>query len=173
VLATSNAEVEALLNGVTLGGSTFEYVLDGIEGWVYSDCATGCPGEEVALHRLYHPGKDDFVVVPTSEVAAMQAQGYFAPNHPDLPEIIGYAYPNVDSDSDGLVDGFEALIGSDRTDPDSDGDGISDGDELLFYDTSNPDPTLHGYGDPCSNGCPIFTDGFESGDAAQWSSSTP
>ncbi len=98
----------------------------------------------------------------------MNSQGYLAPIDPELPEVIGYGFQNVDTDGDWLIDGLERLIGSDVTDPDSDADGVTDGQELLGYDRSNPDPALHGYGDPCSNGCPIFADGFESGDTSAW-----
>ncbi|MCP4660696.1 MAG: hypothetical protein GY856_35290, partial [bacterium] len=166
--ATSIAEVETYLNGAALNGG-FEYKLDGIEGYVLEHCDFGCPRKAVSLHRLYNPTRHDTVVVPKSQVAAMKSQGYLAPADPGLPEVLAHAFENVDSDGDGLIDGFEELIGSDILNPDSDGDGLSDGEELLVYDRSSADPALHGYRDPCSNGCPMFADGFESGDTSEWS----
>jgi hypothetical protein len=165
--ATSATEVETYLNGAALNG-VFKYVLDGIEGYVYEYNGAACPLGATTLHRLYNASRHDTVVVPASERAAMTSQGYLPPLDPDLPEIIGCGFENVDSDADGLIDGFERLIGSDILDPDSDGDGVSDGQELLVYDQSSPNPVLHGYRDPCSNGCPIFADGFESGDTSAW-----
>lgn len=171
--ATSTAEVEAYLGGVNLNGTLFKYKLDNIEGYIYEHCNSGCPPGVVALHRLYNSARHDTVIVPASQVAAMNAQGYFAPTDPNLPEIIGFGFSNVDTDSDGLIDGFERLIGTNLNDSDSDDDGVSDGQELLVYDRSNPDPALRGYSDPCSNGCPIFADGFEIGNTSLWSSTTP
>jgi subtilisin family serine protease len=171
--ATSTAEVELFLNGITLGGTTFRYLLDGIEGYVYEHCDSGCTRGEVRLRRLYHPVRDDMVVVPEDLVPAYQAQGYAAPAGSGLSQILGWAYRNTDADGDGLVDGFERLVGTDPLDADSDGDSVSDGEELLVYDRSHLDPGLRGYGDPCSNGCPIFVDGFESGDTAGWSGAAP
>jgi len=166
--ATSAAEVATYLDGAALNG-IFKYVLDGIEGYVYKHCDAGCPPEAVALHRLYNSSRRDTVIVPESEVATMMSQGYLPPPDPDLKEIVGYTLPNVDSDGDGLIDGFERLVGTKILNPDSDADGVSDGQELLFYDRSSPNPAAHGYRDPCSNGCPIFTDGFESGNTSAWS----
>lgn len=166
--ATSAEEVATYLDGASLNG-TFKYVLDGIEGYVYEHCDFGCPPEAVALHRLYNSSRHDTVIVLESEVAEMMNQGYLPSPDPDLKEIVGYALPNVDSDEDGLIDGFERLIGTLLLDTDSDADGISDGQELLFYDRSSPDPALRGYGDPCSSPCPIFIDGFESGNTTAWS----
>ena len=50
----------------------------------------------------------------------------------------------VDTDGDGLSDGYEALIGTDPRDPDSDDDGLFDGTEMGF-ECDNPalDSSLH------------------------------
>jgi Subtilase family len=166
--ATSTAEVDLFLNGITFGGTTYRYLLDGIEGYVYENCGSACTRGEVRLDRLYHPVRRDMVVVPQDLVPAYQAQGYAAPTGSGLSQTLGWAYRNTDVDGDWLIDGFERLVGTDPFDGDSDGDSASDGQELLVYDRTNPDPALRGYGDPCSNGCPIFVDGFESGDTAGW-----
>ncbi len=101
----------------------------------------------------------------------MILQGY--ESQPGLNDWIGYVYTNidVDGDGDGLVDGFEALIGTDPASYDTDCDGMSDGDEILFYDMSDSDPASHGYSDPLDGPCfaNLFADGFEAGDTSQWS----
>lgn len=72
--------------------------------------------------------------------------------------VLGYAYPNVDSDGDGLIDGFEYLLGTDPNQVDSDRDGVHDGVE--YPQAGVP------LSDPCSAGrCRLdhlFDDGFES-----------
>jgi hypothetical protein len=172
--ATSIEEVELFLDGINLGGTVYRYLLDGVEGYVYENCDSGCRYGEVRLHRLYHSTRHDMVVVPQDLVMSYQAQGYVpVPAGSGLSEILGWAYRHTDTDGDWLIDGFERLIGTDPLNTDSDGDTVSDGAELLVYDASDPDPASHGYGDPCSNGCPLFTDGFESGDSTVWSGATP
>lgn len=44
--------------------------------------------------------------------------------------VLGYAYPNVDTDGDLLVDGMEYVISTNPLLLDSDGDGQSDGAEF-------------------------------------------
>lgn len=130
------------------------YELDGIEGYIYQKCSPepGCiPPGAVRLYRRFNSTRDDYAIFPESELAQMQGAGYTL--HPLPDEWIGYVYPNVDSDGDGVIDGFEQLIGTDPHSPDSDCDGVSDGKELLTYG-----PT--GYGDPNQGPCGkvIFAD---------------
>jgi hypothetical protein len=171
-LATTEAEVLFLAEDVVdING--IGYQLDGIDGYLYASCPDdGCkPPGTVRVLRRYDPVRGDFAVFPESQAGLFPTYGAF-PN-PSLPEVIGYAYLNVDSDSDGLIDGWERLLGTGTFVVDSDGDSIPDGTEVLVYDASSPDPALHGYGDPCSNGCPIFADGFESGGTSKWSTAVP
>ncbi|HEY2290102.1 MAG TPA: S8 family serine peptidase [Thermoanaerobaculia bacterium] len=126
------------------------YELDGIEGYIYQRCTPepSCiPAGAVRLYRLYNASRDDYAIFPESQLAAMQAAGYVS--SPGLNDWIGYVYPNVDSDGDGLIDGFERLIGTNPSSADSDCDGISDGAEVLNYP----------YGDPLgSPGCTLPRD---------------
>jgi PKD repeat protein len=115
------------------------YELDGVEGYLYQRCTPepSCiPPGAVRLYRLYNLSLDDYAIFPESELAQMQSPGYVST--PGLSDVIGYAYPNVDSDGDGLIDGFEALIGTDPHRSDSDCDGVSDGAEVLGYPLSDP-----------------------------------
>jgi subtilisin family serine protease len=147
------------------------YELDGIEGYIYPTCEPEpecIPEGAVRLYRLYNETLDDYVIFPQSELETWQAADYGSQS--GLADWIGYAYPNVDGDGDGLIDGFELLLGTDPANADTDCDGVSDGMEVHTYDRSDPDPALHGYGDPLHGSC-LFSDGFETGDASRWTSS--
>lgn len=115
------------------------YELDGIEGYIYQRCTPepSCiPAGAVRLYRLYNASRDDYAIFPESQLAAMQAAGYVS--SPGLNDWIGYVYPNVDSDGDQLINGFETLIGTNPNAADSDCDGSSDGAEVLNYPYSDP-----------------------------------
>jgi hypothetical protein len=91
-----------------------------------------------------------------------------AADEPNLSDILGYVYPNIDSDGDSLIDGFEGILGTAPSVFDTDCDGLGDGQEMLVFDRSAANPSDHGYGDPLQGPC-IFADGFESGDFSGWS----
>ncbi len=143
--ASTQAEL-ALLEGPCPGpaGATERcgYELSAIEGYIYPACA-GCaaPQGAQAIKRRFHLTHHDFVVFPPFEEDRLAGEGYTAVVT-GLPEVIGYAYPNADQDLDGLINGFEILIGtrwsSTATDQDTDGDGISDGQEVLDYPYTDP-----------------------------------
>lgn len=125
-------------NGI-LAFKNLGYELDGIEGYIYKRCTPepSCiPAGAVRLWRLYHYGRDDYAIFPESELAAMQAAGYTSTSGTN--DWIGYVYPNVDSDGDNVINGFEGLIGIDPTRGDSDCDGLSDGTETLSYPYGDP-----------------------------------
>jgi subtilisin family serine protease len=114
----------------------YGYKLDGIEGYIYPRTVSSQPAGTVKLYRKYNPARDDHAIFPESELASMIEQGYTRNTGNDW---IGYVYLNQDSDRDGLIDGFEAVIGTDSTNPDSDSDGLRDGNEVNLY---------HYYSDP-------------------------
>jgi hypothetical protein len=72
---------------------------------------------------------------------------------------MGYAYRNVDTDSDTLIDGFERLIGTNPASIDSDGDGTADGVEYPLAGVPVSDPCA-GPAITCSQEA-LFFDGFE------------
>jgi serine protease len=120
---------------------TWGYEVDGIEGYIYQKCTPepSCmPAGTVRLYRRYHPQRDDFAIFPESELAQMEAQGYTSTGGGS--DVLGYVYPNVDSDGDTLIDGFERLAGTNPAVADSDFDGKSDGAELLNFPYSDPLP---------------------------------
>jgi len=123
------------------------YELDGTEGYIYKKCTPepSCmPAGTVRLYRRYNPQRDDFAIFPESELAQMVALGYTSNGGGN--EILGYVYPNTDSDGDTLINGFELLAGTNQAVADSDCDGASDGQELLVFGAS-------GYGDPLQGPC--------------------
>lgn len=126
------------------------YKLDGIEGYIFSRDYPQPEGTE-KLYRYYHPVKDDHAIFPESRLQAMEDIGYGpepTPSGVTSNEFIGYVYTNSDSDGDGLVDGFERIVGTSLSVADSDGDGINDGIEVTGYPRT----------DPCDNGCPDAPD---------------
>lgn len=110
------------------------YKLDGIEGYIYPRTMDQ-PAGTVKLYRKYNPARDDYAIFPESQLPGMIAQGY-TENFGN--EWIGFVYPNKDSDRDGVIDGFEIVIGTDSTNRDSDDDGVLDGTEINSYPYSDP-----------------------------------
>lgn len=134
------------LNGIKAFNNV-GYQIDGIEGYIFKKCTTepSCiPVGAVKLYRRYNTARDDFAIFPESELAAMEANGYTS--NGGASEILGYVYPNTDTDGDTLIDGFERLAGTNLSVADSDCDGVSDGQELLVFGTT-------GYRDPRQGSC--------------------
>jgi len=114
------------------------YEMDGIEGYVYTTCSPepSCiPDGAVKVYRAFNAQRDDHAVFPVSKLSYMQSQGYTS----GLKKL-GYAYPNQDSDSDGLIDGMEYILGTDPNISDSDCDGVSDGAEYPLTSMPVSDP---------------------------------
>jgi hypothetical protein len=102
------------------------YKLDGIEGYIYPYNEPR-PAGTVRLYTKYNVTRDDNALFPESMAAEMARQGY---TRNSRKAWIGYVYPNIDTDGDGLIDGFERIIRTNRYNPDSDRDGVSDGREV-------------------------------------------
>ena len=112
-----------------------------------------------SLYRQCNAAEDDCAVFLESERATFEAGGYTASYPTGTSPVIGYAYPNVDTDTDGLIDGFERLIGSNPAQADSDGDTILDGIEYPLAGVPTSDP-CNGPAVSCSI-AGIFGNGFE------------
>jgi hypothetical protein len=110
------------------------YNMDGIEGYIFPRYEPQPPGTE-RLYRKYNPTRHDTAIFPESMLSQMTADGYTANQGDDW---IGYVYVNQDSDSDGLIDGFERVVGTGINNPDSDRDGIADGIEVNTYPYTDP-----------------------------------
>jgi subtilisin family serine protease len=110
------------------------YRLNGIEGYIFPDYEPQPPGT-VKLYRKYNAARDDHAIFPETQLAYMTSIGY---TQNAGKEWIGYVYANQDSDNDGLIDGFERVIGTSINRRDTDRDGISDGVEVNNYPYSDP-----------------------------------
>jgi subtilisin family serine protease len=124
--ATDQAEIDAY--------KALGYQLDGIEGYIYSRNQSQ-PAGTVKLYRKFNQSKYDVAIFPESKLSSMASKGYTSNSGN---EWIGYAYPNQDSDGDGLIDGYETILGTNSSVGDSDGDGKSDGLEVNGYPNTDP-----------------------------------
>ncbi|MDA8016715.1 MAG: hypothetical protein MPN21_04630 [Thermoanaerobaculia bacterium] len=96
---------------------------------------------------------------------------------PDGCDICAGSDDAIDSDSDGVPDGCDQCPGSDDS-LDDDGDGVPDGCDVCQGDDATGDDDGDGLcadtdcddTDPTNACAVIFTDGFESGNTTQWSS---
>jgi len=136
LLVSSTAHVEA---AVAQG-----YRFRGRQGFVYARCAGDLPscmpaGTEL-MYRLCKAADDDCAVFLESQRPAYQALGYTQAFPAGADSVMGYAYPNVDSDNDGLVDGMERIIGTNLADQDADDDGVLDGIEFPQAGIALTDP---------------------------------
>lgn len=121
------------------------YNYAGIEGYIYPICSSEPFCIPDGAHKLYRTEDSvnfnhKLINLPVTDPAP--------PNSVKL----GYVYPNVDSDGDGLIDGQELILGTSLTDTDTDGDGLSDGFEYPPAGVPLSDPLISDI---------IFEDGFE------------
>lgn len=119
------------------------YVYRGRQGYIYPRCANEPACIPLGAQRMYrqcNTAEDDCAIFLEPELAAYQAAGYTAAFPAGSDPVMGYAYPNVDSDADGLVDGLERVAGINPNDADSDDDGQPDGQEYPAAGVSQSDP---------------------------------
>jgi len=119
------------------------YDFHGRQGYIYQRCGPepACiPAGASKLYRLCNPAEDDCAVFLEHELAWFQSQGYTTAYPANTDPVMGYAYRNVDSDGDTLIDGFELLIGTSPASTDSDGDGNADGVEYPLAGVPVSDP---------------------------------
>lgn len=157
LLLTQASEVEA----ARAAGYTYR----GVQGYVFQRCAPepSCmPEGSVRLHRLCKLDDNDCAVFPEQERSSMWANGYTSVFPAGSQEVMGYAYPNIDSDADGLIDGFELIIGTRPDLVDSDGDGIPDGVEFPLAGVQISDPCVGPNVRCIGPAGRIFVNGFES-----------
>lgn len=137
------------------------YTYRGIQGYVFQRCAPEPACIPVGAQRMYRQcsvARDDCAIFLDAQKAIFEASGYTTTYPAGASAIIGYAYPNVDSDGDKIVDGQEILLGSKLNSADSDQDGVCDGVEYPLAGFSVTDICSDGR---CSSGF-IFSGGFES-----------
>ena len=141
------------------------YHLDGIEGYILDQCPLALEydcedfadlGAPQKLWRRYSPTEQMSALILDSQLTDPVFNGYGGtlPGSMNLQpgttkSFMGYVYPNVDSDFDGLPDGMERLYGMKWLSADTDCDGI---DDLTEFPVSHVQPASL---DPRSTGgCP-------------------
>lgn len=123
-------------------GVDTRYVKEGIEGYLLPNCPegpngcyenTGNANAPQCLMLRYSDVDNSYALLMESELNKAKFSTYTgAADHlifMDDAECLGYAYPNVDSDNDLVLDGMEIILGTDPFDSDSDNDGLLDGEE--------------------------------------------
>ncbi len=121
------------------------YNYAGIEGYIHPTCPLEPGCIPAGMHILYRVVDDinfnhTLVNLPINNPA------------PSNSTKLGYVFPNVDSDSDGLIDGQERILGTLINNPDSDGDDLTDGFEYPPAGVPFSDPLISDI---------IFEDDFE------------
>lgn len=130
VYATSMTDVQAFeaADGCPAVGGTQPYTFEGVEGYVMTSCPTqfaGCnnpsnPAVPQALYRRYSATEQSYALIPAGQLGNPIFSSYTGN------DVLGYVFPNVDSDNDGLIDGIEVMKGMNPLSDDSDSDGIKD-----------------------------------------------
>lgn len=141
------------------------YSLRATVGYIYQACSPNdCmpPGAQ-KLYRECNATSGDCATFLESERASFEASGYTSAYPVGSSKVLGYAYPNLDSDNDGLVDGMEYAIGSNPNRSNSDGNSATDGSAYPQAGVPVSDPCV-GLGAVTFN-CPakdfIFANGFQ------------
>lgn len=135
--AVSTAEIESF--------KADDYFYAGIEGYIFPTCLQepGCiPANAQKLYRVVDAVNFNHTLVnlPVNDPA------------PEFSTKLGYVFPNVDTDGDGLIDGQERILGTSVSVQDTDGDGLLDGVEYPPAGVPFSDPRISDI---------IFEDGFE------------
>ena len=140
-----------------------KYLYEGIDGYILPGCpsgvdcyeTTGNADDAQCLKVRYSTQNKSFALMMASEVNEAMFQSYGTTFKNNLnqtvsittlagmsnAECLGYVFPNVDSDSDGIIDGMELVLNTDPNDADSDNDGVNDGDEYPLAGIPQSDPT--------------------------------
>lgn len=123
------------------------YYFDAVEGYLWRAWLPGAaqplpqpPGTRKLL-RYYNAAKASWALLLDNETNLPAFAGY-APADESLygRNLLGYVYPNTDADADGLIDGFELVLGTDPLRTDSDCDGRDDGVEFPLARLAASDP---------------------------------
>lgn len=155
VLLISTDEVE---NARAMG-----YNHRGRQGYIFPNCTPepACiPAGSVRVLRRCNMANDDCAVFPEAQASLWLARGYAGAMFPGGNDVLGYAYPNIDSDGDGLIDGMEHVVGTNPFAADSNSDGITDGAQFPQTGISLSDP-CGGASSCLRSSQTVFASGFE------------
>lgn len=134
MLVTTKAHIEQ--------AKSHGYALRTIQGYIAATCertTKGCEGLE-PLYRACKSLDNDCATFLESERLTFEGMGYTDAWPVGSNKKIGYAYPSVDYDGDGLIDGFERVAGTKTNSSDSDSDNQSDDSEYSMIGLPYSDP---------------------------------
>ncbi len=145
------------LNGTeSLDTRTFHS--DGIEGYLLATCPAqfgSCnnladPSTPQAVYLRYSASHKSFALLLDSQLSEPQFSTYLPLTNPASSAPLGYAFKNIDTDGDGVIDGAERVLGTNRLIADTDCDGQNDGVEYptLLMQTTTQDPLVGPCGIP-------------------------
>lgn len=104
--------------------------VDAIEGYVMATCPYGYTcnnfadgSEPQKLFRRYSAAEDKWALLLESQLASFPS---YTADWPGSTGFLGYVFPNVDTDGEGLPDGLERMYGMAIVGGDSDCDGLAD-----------------------------------------------
>jgi len=139
------------------------YLYEGIDGYILPTCPngvncyenTGNANDAQCLKVRYSTQDNGFALMMASEVNKPMFASYgtnYKNGYGNMSpintlsgmsnaECLGYVFPNVDSDSDGVIDGMELVLGTNPNIADTDGDGVTDGSEYPLAGIPQSDPT--------------------------------
>lgn len=139
-LVTTTAEVEL--------AHAAGYQLGNIQGYIYAPCPPGSkegciPKNTRPFYRACKVSDDDCATFLEDQRLAFEAAGYLTAFPAGSSKLMGYAYPPKDDDGDRIINGFEAILGTNPYLADSDGDGALDDEEFPPAGVSLNDPCIN------------------------------
>lgn len=130
------------------------YNIDAIEGYIFppcdvsdSDCQAPA-NTECLIARNTIAAAPDWAIMLESQLSHTFYQNHTEKLNGSTDICLGYAYKSIDSDEDGLIDGYEEFLGTNINDADTDNDNRSDGQEMLV-------PIEGFFSDPIDNSVPF------------------
>lgn len=113
------------------------FSIDAIEGYIYPPCHiddNNCQAPnhtECLIARNTIAAKSDWALMLESQATDTLYQNHTEKLNNLADICLGYAYKPIDSDDDGLIDGYEKFLGTNINNIDTDNDLRSDGEEML------------------------------------------